>query len=163
MIVGRQVKAVDHNPGLREQLPSSSDVGFPHIRTHAANLLTDGLRQRLEPGHERGLGAIRQDCQDNQAAAGEACGHDDDIIAMPFLERNLVNPQCRKRRQGVPINGVAIQRAEDDLVAGILLLADIFNGAIDQLDEEMVLVGAGVQGLEEPADLDREKAIIVCN
>ena len=148
-IVGRDVVAVDHNARFRQQLLDGADEGLPHIGTDSADLTSDVLWHRLEPGDEGGFGAIRQNREHDQAPALQACGHNGDVIAMSFLERDFVNPQSCEWRQRVPIDGgrnPARKRAENGLVAGIFLLADIFDRAVDELHQQMVLVGRGMQG-----------------
>ena len=72
----------------------------------------------------------------------------DHVVPMPLLEGNLVNTRHCERRQRFPIDArrhPALDRAEDDIVAGIFLLADVLDGAIDQLHQEVMFVGRRVQ------------------
>src|SRR5687767_6371486 len=69
---------------------------------------------------------------------------------MALAECNLVDTHRHKRFEGIPINALrnpAVENARQRIICDILLGLRIREGAIDQLDNQMALVGLGVQGI----------------
>lgn len=85
-----------------------------------------------------------------QIAAGSLGADDGHKITIAFDECNLVNAYDCARFEDIPIDArgdPAIQDAEECVRGDILLGFDITQGAIDQLDDQMALVGLGMQGV----------------
>ena len=142
------MKTVNHDRSMRQDLAHGRDVGVPHIGAHRPDLPTERRRDGGQPGDQRRLGPIRQDGEDDETPCGQSSGDDDDVVPMALLEGNLVNTQHRKRRQHLPIDArrhPALDCAEGDIVASIFLLADVLDGAMDQLHQEVMFVGRRVQ------------------
>ena len=68
---------------------------------------------------------------------------------MSFLDRDFVHAHDREGRRCRPINLAgypAVNDAEDGIGRDVFLLADIGNRAVDHLEQQMALVGHGVEG-----------------
>lgn len=147
-ILARHMKAVDHDPRVRKHLLGCRDVAVPDIGTDRRDLSSDGSGDALEPGDHGGFQPIRQHRQQIQIALLGLRADDGHKVAMAFEERDLVNSDGRKRRQGRPLNALGdetVENAENRISGDIFLGLDIAQGAIDQLHDQMALVGLGMQ------------------
>lgn len=69
-------------------------------------------------------------------------------IAMPLQEGNFINAQRGKWLQGIPFHSgrnPSIQNTQQRIRRHMFLRSDIRQGAIDELDNEMSLIGVGVE------------------
>ena len=106
-----------------------------------------------------------QHCQQLQIPAFGQRADDGHKVAMAFEERNLVDPHSRERFEGVPINATrdpAVEDAQQRVVAHILFFGDIAERAVDQLDDQVALVGFGMQRIRViPVELLRGRRMVV--
>ena len=85
-----------------------------------------------------------------QRAIGGTPGQDGDEVTMAFGECNLVDPEGGECRQGRPVDGgrnPAVKDTEQRIVGDIFLGDYIAEGAVDQMDNQVALVGLGMQRL----------------
>ena len=147
-IVPRDVEAVDDDGGVRKRFLHRADVALPHIGTDGLDAAAVLLRYGVQPGHHGRLEPIRQDGQDVQAPAGGFGAEHGDEIAMALFEGDLVDAEHTERFKRLPVNrggNPAVEDAEQRIVADIFFRDHIGHGAVDQLDDQMALIGFGMQ------------------
>ncbi len=147
-IVTGHMEAIHHNGRIGQGFLHRGDRAFPHVGTYRLDVLPMGFRNRLQPGRDRRLHAIRQYRQHQHASRCGLRGDNSDIVAATPGQGNLVNPQHGKRLQHVPVNtggNLAIQDAQQRVITDIFPGDAIADGAVDQLNNQMPLIGFGMQ------------------
>ncbi len=149
-IVPRDMEAVDHERGFGQDLLHRTDVALPHIGADGLDAATVLLWHGLEPGHDDSFEPIGQDGQDVQAIGGGLGGEHSDEIAMALFEGDLVDAEHGGWFERRPIDrggNPAVEDTEQGIVADIFFRDDIGHGAVDQLNDQVALVGLGMQGV----------------
>jgi len=148
-VVPGHIKAVTHDPRVGEHLGKGGGVALPHIRTHCRDARSDGAGDGLQPGQHAGLDSIGQDRQHLHVPLLGLRTDQRDKVTVAFQEGNLIDAQAGERIERLPITGGrngAVEDTEERVRPEIFLGFHIGERAIEQLDDQMALVGRGVQG-----------------
>src|SRR5215212_9899474 len=149
-IVPRDVEAVDHDRGVRKRFLNRADVALPHIGTDRLDAAVVLLRYGVQPGYYGRLEPIGQDGQDVQAPTSSFGAEHSDEIAMALFEGDLIDAEHTERFKRRPVDrgsDPAVEDAEEGIGADVFFRDDIGHGAVDQLNDQMTLVGLGMQGV----------------
>ncbi len=149
-ILSCDMEAVDYDCGSGQGVLHGADVALPHIGADGLDALAMVVRDGLDPVHHGGLQPIRQDGQHVQATGGTPGGEHGYKVAMALFEGDLVDAEhCEWFKRGPVDRGgdPAVKDAEQGIVADIFFGDHISYGAVDQLHDEMPLVGLGMQGV----------------
>ena len=147
-VPARDVKAVGHNRRVGQHVLGGVDGAFPQVGADGGNRVSPCLGDALEPGDDGGFQSVRQQGQHPHLAILKLGRYHGDTVAMPFEQGNLVNPKYGKGADAVPVNAggnPGVQDAQNGIVADVFLAHHILNGAVDQGEEQVALLGNGVQ------------------
>src|SRR5919197_5389813 len=120
----RHMETVDDDLGPGHLRFDRADEAFIHIRARALDRVPKPRGYRAQKGRYRRLLAVREHRQDLDASPLERDRHQCDEIAVPALERDLVEAEHSQLLPGAPVDG-ALDPAVEDAVDGLLRDAEL--------------------------------------
>src|SRR5499426_1901870 len=131
----RHGEPIDDDLGPRDFLWDRVHEALIHIGAGALDRAPQWLGDRAQEGCDRLLLAVCQPCQDLDASPLARHRHPRDNIAVPALERDLVEAEHTQPLPGVPLNGAldpAVEEALDGLLRDPQLARGVCDRGVDQ-------------------------------
>ncbi len=87
------MKEINDQPGMGQHFPHGFGIALIHIAAHGVDRLFQPLGDRAQKFQHGFLLSIRQDPQNRQATVRLLAGHDDQVVSLTLLRRDLIQPR----------------------------------------------------------------------
>ena len=139
--------AIYHNHHWSQNFLDGLDVGFPHISANGVDSTLQSNRHTRQKGFDGFFVAGGQHRQHFHLTMLELSRDNDHIIITSFFQSDLIQPNHFQPVKRTPINldgHITIDYPDHRFIAQIFFDGHILNGAIDQLQQDLLLIGFGM-------------------